>query len=409
MSKTDTKEYLLLLFFCIFAILNSTTANLMEGFVHFNNKIVTIGGLFRFISLSSIILIPIAILYNDRRSMTLLFYFVMPASIISLFFTNSYLALYKMEMLEFLYYLLFNISIIIISLYFFITFPKIKFLRLKDFLIFISILLLCFPLNFFNQFNDLMNDNFLVFKPFNFWYFMMLFIFIIVGLILNKLLKYYNSYNKEKILFTLSLILIYHLLMRFSYVRIQDYQTAKGIIGALPFYVCSFGIVILPFAIYSKNNFFQSLAFLINMPGAIIVIIRPTTGITSILSYNCTYFFLSHILLFAITLQFPLHLNGKPKLKHLIYAGAILILYFVFMLNLNMLAVSLGDGYDPNFSFVSSSPLPIPLDKVMRIHIWKMKFSPIYLLVLWIVHWLLCAITFLIYTSIKCTRRKFLK
>ena len=182
--------------------------------------------------------------------------------------------------------------------------------------------------------------------------------------------------------------------------RVQDYQNVKGFMGALPFYVCSFGMLLLPFAIFSRSRVFQGILFLVNMPGAIIVLVNPSTGPTNIFHYNVMYFFVTHIMLFGITMMLPIYLEGKPNRQIAKVTGLVLAVYFIFMVGLNSIAINLSKGINPNFSFVSESPLPIPIDKIMQITIYKVTFSPIYLLLLWIVQYGISLITYFIYKNL---------
>ena len=168
-----------------------------------------------------------------------------------------------------------------------------------------------------------------------------------------------NKGKPERVtaLYLLSMVLLHQLCMRFSFVRLQDYQTAHGIVGALPLYVCSFGVVLLPIAVLSGSAFFQGALFMINCPGAIIAFVWPNTGPVTIFHYNVTYFVFSHILLFVTTAHLAISADGMPRRAHLAHLSYAILAYYLLMVVLNGIAVRFGNGYDPNFSYVAQCPL----------------------------------------------------
>lgn len=105
-------------------------------------------------------------------------------------------------------------------------------------------------------------------------------------------------------------------------------------------------------------------------------------------------------MLFGITMMLPIYLEGKPNRQIAKVTGLVLAVYFIFMVGLNSIAINLSKGINPNFSFVSESPLPIPIDKIMQITIYKVTFSPIYLLLLWLVQYGISLITYFIYKNL---------
>ena len=391
--KTKTINLSLLCLFIASYLLNSCTPHLMESFRHIDTFPEIIAAIFRWISLSSIAFIPLILLYNDKKALRLETTFVLPATLISLCFSNIYFTITKTQVFDIVGYVLYNLTIVGISIYLIIKNRKEHLLvKHTDFLFFFIALLMLMPLNIFMDHDKLVNNNSMLYKNFGIWYFVFMLIFIITSLALTKIL--YNQPHKEKIIFFLSIVLVYHLFTRFSYVRLYDYQSAHGIVGALPLYICSFGIILLPFAVYTKNHILQSFAFLINTPGAIIVLVNPTTGIVGIFHYDVIYFFFSHILLFAVTIQLAIYLKGKPKLKDVLHSGAFLFAYFMAMVVFNIFAESLSFNYNPNFSFVAEAPLPVDIRMFGQFKVWKSTFTPVYVLILWIIHWALAFVAF---------------
>lgn len=384
----------LFLFFILTQILNCMTANLLEAFIHYNLGLV-FANIFRLIAMTGFLWLTLGFLFNNTKAKLQSFYFILPATLIEMIFSGYYLAVHPLPKLEVFFYWLSNISTITGAIYLFLTAETKKYQLgyLKDFFL---TLVFFIPLNIFQPLAKA-EESFFTFKLFHFWHFIFLGLFIIFAYGLKCYLAKQTKERQFLVIFSLATILFFHLMCRFSYVRLNDYQSSKGIFGALPFYICSMGALLLPLAIYSRNKVFQGLLFLINMPGAIIVLVYPTTGTCSLFHYNVIYFFANHILLFGITMMLPIYLEGKPNLKVLKTTGITLAIYFLVMVLINNLTIYLTNGLDPNFSFVSHSPVPLAVDKILWINFYRITFSPFYLFLLWLVQYSLSLLTYFIY------------
>lgn len=266
--------------------------------------------------------------------------------------------------------------------------------------LFLLVTLACFPLNFFMQFPALMEPKELKFTLFGKWHWFFIIETLASPAILSHFIKEKSKEEKFIALFMLSEALFFQFVLRFSYVRLHSYQSLKGIVSVLPLYVCTFGIAVLPFAILSRSPFFQSVLFLVNTPGAIVAFVWPPMEGSSVWNYNVTCFVFSHILLFAITANMALHLEAKPQKKHLMHLPYMIAAYYAVMLLLNTAAIRLSStNSNPNFSFISKSPLPIALEKVWAVSIGPFTFSPLYYFVLVAVQYALALITYLNYRA----------
>ncbi len=393
-------NYILLVTFFFFQIVNCMSANLLEGFVHLENAGIIFDNFFRVLSFTGFLWIIIGLLYEKKEASLNAFYFVMPATVLELSLSYFYFSIHPIELWEIIIYFISNIITIICTIVLYLQTPNKKY-SMTYFKHFIYSVVLFIPLNFLHPLVRIMGNNkFWNFKLFGIWHILFLLAFIGFAILLEKYLKKFNKEQRYFIILGLALILFFKLLCRFSFVRVQDYQNVKGFMGALPFYVCSFGMLLLPFAIFSRSRVFQGILFLVNMPGAIIVLVNPSTGPTNIFHYNVMYFFVTHIMLFGITMMLPIYLEGKPNRQIAKVTGLVLAVYFIFMVGLNSIAINLSKGINPNFSFVSESPLPIPIDKIMQITIYKVTFSPIYLLLLWLVQYGISLITYFIYKNL---------
>ena len=411
--------YILAALIFVFAVWNCFAANVMEQFVHFYSVPSVIGGVARWIGLTGFVILPVALLFREPRCRVLAVFVILPAILAGLFVSAPYFAAHRATPAEFAAYVLFNASSFAACLYLLSEYIRERFFpeRLHGrgvsarsaaalfFLLFLG----CAPLNFFMQFPALMRVPWLRFRLFGSWHILFVVMLVLTTLFLVRLFKYKTQEEKFFAMLYLSGALFFQLAARFSFVRLQDYQTSHGIIGALPLYVCSFGIALLPFAILSRSHTFRCILFLINTPGAIIAFVWPTIGNFSVLHYNTTYFVYSHVLLFAITANLVATLGARPSFVHFKKLAYMIPCYYFAMLLLNSAALLGNPSYDPNFSFVSKSPLPVPFEKMFPLRIGHLSFSPLYLLILCAVQFALAFLTLAVFrllTELFSDRKK---
>ena len=404
-KKTD--NILIALLIVIATVWNGFSANVMEQFIHMRTPVQIIGAIFRWAGMTSFIILPAALLYNDPRCKFLAKYIILPVILLGVIFSKPYFLAHKPHIPDIISYIFWNLSTLAGCIYFIFIekndtsienttsdHPSAQSITVLFTLLFLGVA----PLNLFMQFPKLMHIDALTFRLFGFWHIFAILLTVAATVIIAYLLRKKSQEDRFLSMFFLSATLFFQLSVRFSFVRLRPYQTATNIVGALPLYVCSFGIMLLPFAIISLSNFFRSVLFLINTPGAIIAFVWPSTGVSPIFHYNVTCFVFTHVLLFAITANLVLSLNVKPQLYHLKHLAYLIVLYYFVMLLLNTLAINLDKtNYDPNFSFVSKSPLPIPLHNLLKLKIGVLHFSPLYILVLCVIQYALAWITFAVY------------
>ena len=387
------KKHLLFIAFLILYALNSFNPNMMEQFqfIKHYNIFATI---IRYLLSFSFILIPISIYYKDKNASSLLSYVALPSSIISLFFINEITRHIKYKVYFIIIYVLLMLYIIGYSLY---SLYKYRGKCDKGILkVLLVTAILVIPLNILACVHV---NKHMIYRIFRTWYFIFLILFFAAAFILYYYLKRKSPSMREKVLLYLSLSLLFHLLCRFSYVRLHSYQEILDFWGAMPFYVCSFGIVILPFAIISRNKVFQTFSFLINTPGSVIVFVNPSMGQTSIFNFDVTYFIVTHLGLFAVASMLPIYLNAKVEFKPLVKSIVALFIYFVVILFINYICFKYLKT-DYNFSYVITPPLPVDVKIFGIINYKGFKFSPLYILILWLVHVAISYITYLIYKYI---------
>lgn len=378
---------------------NAFSANVMEQFVHMNGFAAVFGSVSRWLSMTGFVILPAALLYGEERCKALSYCAVLPFTLLGVCFSGNYFSVHRAAPFEIVSYALSNAAILAacVYLFFFEERPKAGAVYVKALPLLGLIALGVAPLNLLMQFPALMHAEPFMFHRFGVWH--ILFIFLLIG---ATIAAYYYLRGKDRetrrmALFLVSAALFFQLSVRFSFVRLQDYQDSHGIVGALPLYVCSFGIMLLPFGIMSRSRFFQSVLFLINTPGAIIAFVWPSAGPVTIFHYNVTYFTVSHILLFVTTAHLTISLKYAPQRRDFAHLSYMIALYYVAMAVFNALAVRYGHGYDPNFSFVSASPLPIPFHLILPLHIAGISISPIYMGILYAVQYSLCTVTYGIY------------
>ena len=373
----------------------SFSANMMEQFLHMRGTANLIGSIAQWISMTGFVAAPAALLYEESRCRTICIFAVLPASVTAAAFSRAYFSVHTPAPYEIAAYICANAAMLASCLYLLFTDKPGNHGTLpRAALLFALLLAGVLPLNIFMQSRTLLTAAPLRFYNFGLWHFF--FIALLVAATIGLYLLMRNKGKPERVtaLYLLSMVLLHQLCMRFSFVRLQDYQTAHGIVGALPLYVCSFGVVLLPIAVLSGSAFFQGALFMINCPGAIIAFVWPNTGPVTIFHYNVTYFVFSHILLFVTTAHLAISADGMPRRAHLAHLSYAILAYYLLMVVLNGIAVRFGNGYDPNFSYVAQCPLPLPLHKILPVRLGMFTFSPIYLLILCAVQFCLCLVAY---------------
>lgn len=372
----------------------------MKQFEYIGNRGFNLGVIFRGISIISFILTPCALLFNMGKAKKLLISIVLPITIISMFFAPQYIAFAKANIFnQISFYLLNAYSVLIMGYIIYRTEDKKSLIiNFKTIPLFLVAIILTIPLNIFMPFAKHNNPVF-IYRQFSLWYFVFLLLFILAAILLNHFLKGKRKEQIRKILFILSLSMLLHLFERFSFVKTRPYQDIENVIGAMPFYVCSFGTLLFPFIIYFDNDIAKKLLFLINTPGAIIVFVKPTMNNVSIFDYDVTYFILNHILLFSAGLQLPYLFDKKMTFKMIKHLTTGLLIYFMAIFIINTIFANVCT-YDPNFSFVAKSPIDAKFIYKIGFHIGKTNLYPIYLIILILVHISMSVLTLLIYQLI---------
>lgn len=393
--KRKVFNNLLLILYLIIFIANSFAPNLMEVFLIKHKGIMEFRILSFIFSAPVFIFIILSLLFNKKQINGITSFIAFPLYVINLFFFRDLFNVYVLNSLELAIAITEMVYSLILLLYIMISKYFIKEVRWKSLLYYLAVLIFCIPMNFFMRFDSLRGIAFFNYQNFNGWHIFFLFSFILAAILLYYFLKNKNKEYQFLTLFTLSLILFEHFLMRFSFVRLHVYQDISNIIGALPLYVCSFGIVMLPLALYFKSPIFKGFLFMINTPGAIIVLVYPSIkGVVSIFHYDVTYFFFTHILLFAITLNMTIFLKTRFRYRDLSYVAGFLFIYFFTMIVLNSIVINFL-GFDPNFSFVSTSPIPLMV-KQLSLKIGAFTVYILYVLILYLVHLALASVTCII-------------
>ncbi len=389
---------ILVLVYLLSSIFVSFIPNTMEAFMYYKPSFL-VANILQIISFTNFLWLILALLYDSKMAKCNAFYIALPSTIFKFIFIKDYLSFYEVNYFH-LFALLFNLILeIILSIYLYFKLEDKKY-NFKYLLYQLIILILFIPQNAFNPLAiKLAKNSFFNFTNFSLWHFMFLFLFILSAIILYLFLKNKNKRQIQIVLLSLSLIILFNLLNRFSYTALYNYQETTGIYGAIPLYICSFGSVLLPIAIYSNNKKFMSILFLINCPGAIIVLVNPTTGIVDIFTYNVLHFFYIHILLFITTLMLPIYLDAKPSKGTVLNAGIALLIYFIIVSLINAV-VYCYTNYDANFSFVTTSPIKVGIEKYLQFHLFGLTYSILYLLILWLVQYGLATITYYIYKII---------
>lgn len=414
MNLTFTREkyykiimYVCLGIFCFLLVLNSCNPITMAQF-NFNSFGDAILAIIRWISFIGIATFPLAIIYNKEKYIQLSLFVVFPMFLISLCASGQFFSLYEVStfyvVIHYLYHIFaIGLSILLLLSY---NFKTIKF-NAKNFFITLLLLILgTFPLNIFQQNDALMNSNFLKYSLFGGWHFFFIILLIAALIFVRWILSKKDKESAQMAMLCMSIILLHQLLTRFSIVSTGSYHSLSNIFAALPLYLCSFGIVLLPFAIASKNRFFQTMLFMANMPGAFCVFIYLDPGIGfSILHYNVLYFVYNHLMIFVLVSLLPKYCQASTNFKyllHLLYISTIFIIVVSICNN-----ICIVNGFDPNYSYVSSCPLPIGnITQIGVLKIGSFTFPIPYLILLILFYNLIFVVGLLVYRLILFINNK---
>lgn len=156
------------------------------------------------------------------------------------------------------------------------------------------------------------------------------------------------------------------------------------ILGTFPLNIFqqSEAFVLMPFAIASKNKFFQTVLFMANMPGAfcVFVYLDPGAGF-SILHYNVLYFVYNHLFIFVLSTLLPKFCQADIKFKYLLHLLYISVIFIIFVSICNNICVV--NGFNPNYSYVASCPLPIGnITSIGVLTIGNFTFPVVWLIIL---------------------------
>ena len=362
LKKKEIKitSYVILGIFLVFLVLNSCNPITMGQFASWNNAGNIILSLIRWISFIGIATLPLAIIYNKDKYKQLSMYVVLPCLIISLCASGQYFSLYDISTFYVVIHYLYHIFGILLCLYILLTydFRNTKFSAKNFFITLLLLILGTFPLNIFQQSEALMNSGFLTYRIFGWWHLFFMVLLFAALLFVRWLLSKKSKEEAHLAMLCISIILLHQLLTRFSVVSTGSYHSLSNIFAALPLYLCSFGIVLMPFAIASKNKFFQTMLFMANMPGAfcVFVYLDPGAGF-SILHYNVLYFVYNHLFIFVLSTLLPKFCQADIKFKYLLHLLYISVIFIIFVSICNNICVI--NGFNPNYSYVASCPLPI--------------------------------------------------
>lgn len=394
--------YVVLGLFLAFLVLNSCNPIIMGQFSDFSGWGSAILAIIRWFSFISIATFPLAIIYNKEKYIQLSMFFVLPTMFISLCSSGQYFTLYNVSTFYVAVHYIYHILglLLILSMYLNYDFKNIKF-NAKDFFLTLFLLILgTFPLNIFQQSDVLMNSSFLSYSLFGGWHFFFIALLIAALIFVRWVLKRKDKESVRLAMFCMSLVLLHQLLTRFSIVSTGSYHSLDNIFAALPLYLCSFGIVLMPFGIASKNKFFQTILFLANIPGAFCVFIYLDPGIGfSIFHYNVLYFVYNHLMIFVLAALLPSFCQASYEYKYLLHCLYISVIFIIFVSICNNICIV--NGFNPNYSYVSSCPLPIgDITNIGVLRIGSFTFPVVYLIVLTLFYNLIFVVGLLIYRLI---------
>ena len=264
-------------------------------------------------------------------------------------------------------------------------------------------LLISLPLNLGENLNRIFSEKavqFLTFKNYNIWHFL-LFAFLIIATISSILLL--RNKTKETKLYVLRILTLCMFLMflgKNSMLIGDGYNVYNSLFASIPLFICDIGKYIVFIAIMTDRKWFYRCAYFVHSAGALTVFFflgkNGTTNFGTIFSYSYLYFTISHILLFILSVL-PIYLSIEEfHWKNLFscsfyYGGVILIAAFVSVGITNVasqLTDSLGNTLSvallPNYAFTQICPLPLEFPTFMNLDIGVYEINFLYEIVLFI-------------------------
>ncbi|MBQ0141617.1 MAG: YwaF family protein [Prevotellaceae bacterium] len=215
---------------------------------------------------------------------------------------------------------------------------------------------------FFLDYNgDYFMDQFFVIEPFNLVYFVFIGVVFVAAAVFFRAVKKKPKEERWKIMvmFTscvAALLLFYKFSFRLDAEFIEDYPKYWGeytILNELPINPCNLVILLMPLALYKKNDWLLSYCVFMGLISTSVAILAPQQGYAgySILKWHTFGFFLLHSLGIAIPAGVVYLGLYKPKYKDIPKAVTVLAVTTLFAYLISLFLRKTGLCSVANYSF----------------------------------------------------------
>jgi len=274
--------------------------------------------------------------------------------------------------------------------------------RAESFIWFPFAVIACMPLNIFENFFDITKfdrSDFLWFKNFTVWHFLML--LILIGFTVGSyyFLKGKEKKTQEDFLAAAAIVLLIQYHSKDSVLLGDGYNVYHTVFAAIPLFICNIGVYVASLSVILKKKLLYAISFFIHAAGAVSVFVYfgrdDMSNYGIFCSYSILYFCLTHCLLFALSVLPTALRHYKFSPKHALiplgYYFAVIVVATVS--SALVTSASMGFSYNgytlgegeylyPNYAFTQINPFPVELP-VWGFTLWKYKVNVLYVLILY--------------------------
>jgi hypothetical protein len=268
-------------------------------------------------------------------------------------------------------------------------------------------MVLCMPLNIFENFfdiNTIPQDSFLRFKNFSIWHFAAIALLAAFTICCYYYLRNKNERDKNAYLGALAVCLLIQYHSKDSIILGDGYNVYHTVFACIPLFICNLGVYTASLSIFLRKKTLYDISFFVHAAGALTVFMYfgrdDMSNFGIFCSYSILFFTLTHAILFALSVLPSALGQYKFKMKDCIVP---LIYYFVVIILASVCSALVtsasttwhtADGIYlpddklimPNYAFTQINPLPFTIPEVLTITIWKYKINVLYVLGLYAVY-----------------------
>lgn len=297
----------------------------------------------------------------------------------------------------------------------------------KDFLALPCALLLCMPLNLFENFFDIARisaDSPLRFRNFTVWHFLAIVVLVSFTVGCYAFLKNRGERQRDLCLAALAIALLVQYHSKDSMVMGDGYNVYHTVFACIPLFICNIGVYAASLSVLLKKKTLYAVSFFIHAAGALTVFVYFGKDSMSdygiFCSYSILYFCFTHCFLFALSVL-PSAL-GRYKF---VWRDCVvpLVYYFIVIVTASVASALVtsasstwhtadgvylpADGLlTPNYAFTQINPLPFEVPPVLTVTIWKYEINLLYILGLYLVYVALFFAFIGLYYAFLAVRRK---